>query len=81
MRFEKDEPKSKLAKAIKRTKKAFKKHMNEIAVHSEYVAAIATRNGQRMWAGRSVVSELLVTFRLTAFTSEVGESFRPLAAA
>ena len=33
-----------------------------------------------MWAGRGVLAQLLLRFRLAAFTSEVGESFRPLVA-
>lgn len=68
-------------RAMKRTRRAFRKHWDQIAIHSAYIAAIAARNGRRMWAGRSVLAELLERFRLTAFTSEVGESFRPLAAA
>ena len=60
---------------------AWDHHWGQITLHSAYVAAVSRRTGQRLWAGRSVVAALLVKFRLTAFTSEVGESLRPLVAA
>ena len=60
--------------------RAWDHHWSKIETHSAYFTAVATRAGQHIWSGRTVLAALLVRFRLTAFTSEVGESFRPLVA-
>ena len=57
---------------------SFMKHANMVGQHSAYIAAVAARGGRRLWAGRSLVAAFLLRFRLAAFTSEVGESLRPL---
>lgn len=72
--FTEAEPKT----VLRRVRKSWKQHWGTIAQHSAYFTAVATRGGQHIWAGRTVVAALLVRFRLMAFTSEVGESLRPL---
>eukprot|EP00322_Chrysochromulina_rotalis_P024078 CAMPEP_0115858036 /NCGR_PEP_ID=MMETSP0287-20121206/15887_1 /TAXON_ID=412157 /ORGANISM="Chrysochromulina rotalis, Strain UIO044" /LENGTH=355 /DNA_ID=CAMNT_0003312281 /DNA_START=70 /DNA_END=1137 /DNA_ORIENTATION=- len=62
----------------KRVRDSFLHHREAVALHSSYVAALAARNGLRLWRGRTLVAMWLVRLRLTAFTSEVGESLRPL---
>ena len=59
---------------------AWNHHWTQISAHSAYVVAVARRSGLQLWAGRGILAALLVRFRLTAFTSEVGESLRPLIA-
>lgn len=53
-------------------------HWKAAVEHSSYVAAIAERSGIQLWRSRNAIAQVLVRFRLLAFTSEVGESFRPL---
>lgn len=67
-----------LKKAGFEIQKAWAHHWGAAMEHSAYVGAVARRSGLRIWAGRGLLAALLVRFRLTAFTSEVGESLRPL---
>ena len=70
---------------------AWSHHWGQVAEHSAYVYAVAGRSGlyvfnsawaQRahVWEARTAVAALLAEFRIVAFTSEVGESLRPLIA-
>ena len=65
---------------LKRVKKSLIRHASSAAEHSSYVAAVAARSGKQLWHSRNVAAAFLVRFRLIAFTSEFGESFRPLMA-
>jgi hypothetical protein len=58
--------------------RSFKHHWSAAVTHSAYFGALVARGGLHAWRGRSVLAGLLIKFRLTAFTSEVGESVRPL---
>jgi hypothetical protein len=65
---------------VARVRRSFAHHASAAAEHSSYVAAIAQRSGKQLWRSRNVAAALLARFRLVAFTSEFGESFRPLMA-
>ena len=74
-------PKTPLQRAWRQVKYAWAHHWQQIEIHRAYVMAVARRSGYALWAGRGLLAVMLVRFRLTAFTSEVGESLRPLIAA
>ena len=61
-----------------RAANAFQHHLSVVQEHYEYIAMLAARKGVRLWPGRALVASWLLRLRLTAFTSEVGESLRPL---
>ena len=67
-----------LAHARRKVVRSFRHHLSAAEGHIVYVEQIAKRTGMRLWSGHGVVADLLLRFRLTAFTSEVGESLRPL---
>jgi len=64
----------------KRVLSSLAHHVQPVQDHCEYVAALAARSGILLWHGRTLVATWLIRLRLTAFTSEVGESLRPLIA-
>jgi fission process protein 1 len=59
-------------------RKALQLRLDVVVRQAAYISALAAHAGRQLWAGRAALAALLVRFRLTAFTSEIGESFRPL---
>jgi len=69
---------SKGARASNLVLRCFEHHWTVVTLHSQFVAAVFARGGRHIWAGRGTLADLLIRYRLTAFTSEFGESLRPL---
>ena len=68
------------SKLLARIRASLVHHASAAAEHSAYMGAIAARSGLTLWRSRDVVAALLVRGRLAFFTSELGESFRPMIA-